>query len=268
MAEPTCASILNAASAAAALGLDAAAAPHQPAAVRSAFRRCALRVHPDKCDDPQASAAFRRLSEAFEEMTSPAVGSSSTRAAGHPPPANARRRRAPCSWTEWEAELRRQEEAERAFVELRSARFAEAVTMRTLRKARAVRVELDERAVAAQAHASPAVATGSKRRRRFSEEPPADRPLREWAPLVEAAESREEPGAEAPAEEANDAAALLAALLYLREEHLYCLFCAERYESAREMERRCPGILEDAHEDTAPGELSSDDHDREDDFGE
>ena len=58
------AGILEAANFYARLGLEEDTA--EPAAVRSAYRSLALKVHPDKCGDPGATEAFKLLSEAFE----------------------------------------------------------------------------------------------------------------------------------------------------------------------------------------------------------
>ena len=130
-------SIIGAVSSAAALGLPSA--PTTPAAVRTAFRRRALRVHPDKCGHSLATEAFRRLTDAYEELTArcTAVAARPCRPAAKPAPMPARRRR-PRSWAEWEAELRRREAAERAFSQMLSSRFAQRHAARSLRKARGV----------------------------------------------------------------------------------------------------------------------------------
>ena len=263
-------SILDASSSAAALDVQADAAPSD---IRTAFRRRALQVHPDKCSDPQAAEAFRKLSEAYEELTSAPRSASAPRPA--PMPRRSKEARRERSWADWEAELRRQEAAECAFLQLQSSRYTKRRTTGTLRKALQVCAELDERAgithnpllPAAEPQAAAAAPAVGAKRRRFSEEPSAGRRPSE-EPRAKGRFS-EEPGPSAPWEELHDggsAAAtattataggdegeperrLLALLLYLREEHRYCLFCATRYSGAHDMERWCPGVLEGEHED-------------------
>lgn len=65
----TVARVLTAAHAFDALGLPAVAADR--AAVKAAYRRVALAVHPDKSDDPRAEQAFKRLGEAYEVLQNP-----------------------------------------------------------------------------------------------------------------------------------------------------------------------------------------------------
>ena len=52
----------------------------------------------------------------------------------------------------------------------------------------------------------------------------------------------------AAAADAAEPDRLVRLLLYLREVHLYCYFCASRFSSAEEIEACCPGVLESAHE--------------------
>ena len=54
------------------LGLPASSVT-SPAAIRYAFRKRALCVHPDKCEDERAEAAFKILADALECLTSDSV---------------------------------------------------------------------------------------------------------------------------------------------------------------------------------------------------
>jgi len=134
----------------------------------------------------------------------------------------------------WEAALRRYEVLEAGFQRMQSARYADKRAARALAQAERVCTELDERA-----------GIGDNELLR----PPED------------SEGRE--GDELPAErawptfqdECNSAAAgkdpfrLLQLLLYLRETHRYCLFCATRFDDLDDLERNCPGTLEEDHDD-------------------
>ena len=277
-------SIIGAASSAAALGLPAA--PGTAAEVRTAFRRRALRVHPDKCGHSLATEAFRRLTDAYEELTARCATASTQpgrSAAPHTPaPTKKRRQR---SWAEWEAELRKREAAERAFSQMLSSRFAQRHAARSLRKARSVCEELDERAgivnngllpaasraAAAAAAAAADCASRAKRpRRRFTEAPqeePGERcpPAAGSLPPAGRAAAAAAVVEEEPAAREDDPQLLVALLVYLRDTHQYCLFCATRFGSPEELERDCPGVLECDHEEEAGGG-TADDFDGVDDY--
>ena len=49
------------------LGLEAR--QYTSSEVRKAYRGVAIKVHPDKCSDPQATEAFQILSEAFDVLS-------------------------------------------------------------------------------------------------------------------------------------------------------------------------------------------------------
>jgi len=278
-------SIIGAASSAAALGLPAA--PGTAAEVRTAFRRRALRVHPDKCGHSLAAEAFRRLTDAYEELTARCATASTQpgrSAAPHTPaPTKKRRQR---SWAEWEAELRKREAAERAFSQMLSSRFAQRHAARSLRKARSVCEELDERAgivnnvllpAASRAAAAAAAAAAADRasrakrpRRRFTEAPqeePGERcpPAAGSLPPAGRAAAAAAVVEEEPAAREDDPQLLVALLVYLRDTHQYCLFCATRFGSPEELERDCPGVLECDHEEEAGGG-TADDFDGVDDY--
>ena len=276
-------SIIGAASSAAALGLPAA--PTTPAEVRTAFRRRALRVHPDKCGHSLATEAFRRLTDAYEELTARcATAAAQPGRSAVPHTAAPTKKRRQRSWAEWEAELRRREAAERAFSQMLSSRFAQRHAARSLRKARGVCEELDERAGIVNnallpgraATAAAAAADGAPRakrpRRRFTEEAdeepgeryspvPGSLPPSVRAAAVAAAVVEEEPAA---AE--DDPQLLVALLVHLRDTHRYCLFCATRFGSPEELERDCPGVLECDHEEEAGGGAADDFDGVDDDF--
>ena len=275
-------SIIGAASSAAALGLPAA--PTTPTEVCTAFRRRALRVHPDKCGHSLAAEAFRRLTDAYEELTARCATASTQpgrSAAPHTPaPTKKRRQR---SWAEWEAELRRREAAERAFSQMLSSRFAQRHAARSLRKAQGVCEELDERAgivnnvlLPATSRAAAAAADGASRakrpRRRFTEaqEEPGEPCLPAPESLPRAARAAAAAAAavveEEPAAAEDDPRLLVALLVHLRDTHQYCLFCATRFGSPEELERDCPGVLECDHEEEAGGGTADDFDGVDDDF--
>jgi hypothetical protein len=278
-------SIIGAASSAAALGLPAPLRCALPSAaeVRTAFRRRALRVHPDKCGHSLATEAFRRLTDAYEELTARCATASTQparSAAPHTPaPTKKRRQR---SWAEWEAELRKREAAERAFSQMLSSRFAQRHAARSLRKARSVCEELDERdgivnnvllpaasraaaaaAAAAAATAADCASRAKRPRRRFTEEPqeePGERcpPAADSLPPAGRAAAAAAVVEEEPAAPEDDPQLLVALLVYLRDTHQYCLFCATRFGSPEELERDCPGVLECNHEEEAGGGTADD----------
>ena len=279
-------SIIGAASSAAALGLPAA--PTTPTEVRTAFRLRALRVHPDKCSHSLATEAFRRLTDAYEELTARCATAATqprrSTAPHTPAPAKKRRQR---SWAEWEAELRRREAAEQAFSQMLSSRFAQRHAARSLRKARGVCEELDERAgivnnallpaasraAAAAVAAADGASRGAKRpRRRFTEEAheePGERCLPAPGSLTPAGRAAAAAAAvveEEPAAAEDDPQLLVALLVHLRDTHQYCLFCATRFGSPEELERDCPGVLECDHEEEAGGGTADDFDGVDDDF--
>lgn len=215
------ASILAASSAADALGLPAGASA--PADARRAFRRRALRVHPDKCADERAAEAFRVLTDALERYSTGAGAPSRAPQAKKRKSGGAGR-----SWEDWEAELERREEAERCFARLQSGKYASRTLQRTLRRVEAVAEELDERAGV------------------------------EGHELLPGPGGADEAGDEAgvarpPLTDEESAERLLRLLLYLREAHCYCYYCVAAFGDAAELRRGCPGVLEEAHEDEDGG---------------
>ena len=232
------------------------------AAVRHAFRRRALLVHPDKCSHANAERAFRALADAYEALAEPAAQARAlARADGVVGAARhdtKRQRRGASpgrekpsrwrSWAEWERHLERREQLERDFKTAQSRRYIERAAERTLGRAERCVAELDERAgiadnpLTAFAGRVGAAGGGSSDGGTWGHDGFA-----ELYPELHAEASR----AEAAPPPASGAERLLELLLYLRETHCYCLFCASRYDSAEELESVCPGLLELAHEDCA-----------------
>jgi hypothetical protein len=215
--------------------------PLSKAEVRSAFRRRALLVHPDKCSNERSAEAFRLLSDALEEVEDePERARLAASAAADGGRANKRRRghdsgaarsRQSRSWAEWERELRRREELERAFKSFNSARYATRGAARTLRRVEKLVFELDEKAGVAR---HPLV------------------PPDPWAPPDEADAAHgvlADPGSVARETSRH----LLELLVYLRAHYCYCAFCGVRYDDDDDLDRSCPGVTEEAHEDDESG---------------
>lgn len=242
-AEPMITAILAAESHHEALGL--CSEKLVPAAVRTAFRRRALICHPDKvratapAESARAEAAFRRIAVAFDALHEPKAGSTTE-------PRAKRRRHAnssagqggrseeehgeEASWDEWERDLRRFEDLERWFVGLQSARYADRHTRRLLEKAAKTVTELDERAGVAD---NPElIAIDSE--------------------LADGGYTGCNDGCETQPE-----LHLANLLLYMREQHKYCFFCATRFEDLEDLERTCPGLTEADHAQAAE-ELTGD----------
>ena len=210
----------------AALGL--AASRQSQADVRKAFRKRALLVHPDKCDSERSHQAFQTLAAAYEAVHDPvqqhrllnATSREPKRARREKPKADGARCR---SWAEWERELERRDQLERSFLAAQGQRYAQRKAVQSLRRAERCVAELDARAGI------------------------------DDNPLVPASDGGSDAGGAvsggAAAEDAADPGRLLHLLLYLRETHLYCLFCGSRFDSMDELESYCPGLLAEAHDD-------------------
>lgn len=202
------------------VGVDAS-----PGDIRTAFRRRALKVHPDKCDDEHASIAFARLTDALENLQQqqPAPWRHRSQAAQG---FKRKRRRTDSgttrSWKEWERELDRREEQERCYHRLQSDRYAQRHAAGLLLKVCKVADELDERAGITENELLP--------RTDDDDECPGS--------LVGAS-----------GDTAADTERLLDLLTYVRERHLYCYFCCTGYGSEEGLRRDCPGMLEEDHED-------------------
>lgn len=225
------------------LGFSADEPEIEPAAIRSAFRKRALIVHPDKCADERAADAFRVLSEAFENMHNPAEQQRLRRAAAQSSePSSKKRRAAPSarSWKEWEVQLRQYEELEECFRSMQRSRYANRRAASTLRKAERVCVELDERAAILDNELLPPGA--------------AEHALHEVD------------GTAGEASTEHDPERLVRLLVYLRATHRYCLFCGAFFQDDADLRQNCPGALEEAHED-AGCDAPDDDDDDYADFG-
>eukprot|EP00965_Chrysotila_dentata_P201992 6180863-Pleurochrysis_carterae.AAC.2 len=189
--------------------------------VRSAFRKRALVVHPDKCKHSLAEEAFRALVEAFESLHNPVnlrrAYDERTKTDEKPPAKRARKQSSRAartseagnntarswSWAELERNLHRYEELEKRFKSSQSTKYAVRRAVSSLQQAQRVCADLDERAGIVQnplLHAEAATLD-------VSTQPEMAGPV------------------------AADPLHLLQLLLYLRETHLYCLFCGQRCAS-------------------------------------
>lgn len=237
------AAILSAESHFEALGLDENCGPYEPAAVRQAFRRLALLVHPDKCVHTLATEAFQRLSDAFESLhdaneqarcRASAARDREPRPSADGPRQKKRRRSAPQrTWADVERELRRLDELERLYSSMQRSRFADRHAAATLRRVVNVAAELDERACIEHNELTGQAASDG------GEDGGGEGGVAVPGSLAERC---------AAAADAAEPDRLVRLLLYLREVHLYCYFCASRFSSAEEIEACCPGVLESAHE--------------------
>jgi hypothetical protein len=192
------------------------------------------------------------------------------------------------SWAEVERELQRQEELQRTFLAAQRRRYSDRNAVHTLQRAERCTAELDERSglmdnpllsavascgdvVKAPSRAPEVPPAGrwdhdgcseihlkARRRRKFTEEGPMEAPepsSRRRVAFVAAGAGPSSPTQEAPPAPPpqtvpllDDSERLLHLLLYLRETHLYCLFCGRAFASREQLETHCPGALEEAHE--------------------
>ena len=174
------------------LGFSKDQSPIAPAVIRSAFRKRALGVHPDKSSHERAPQAFLILSEAFEALHDPREqarrrSSESAQSRASKPPSKRRRTAPPSrtrSWKEWEQDLRRYEELERCFQSMQRSKYADRKATLALRRAAQICTELDERAripgnelllsnTQGNAKAAGTGAAVCSRRRRFTESGPS-----------------------------------------------------------------------------------------------
>ena len=227
------------------LSADDAANGVSASAVRHAFRKRALVIHPDKCNDERAGAAFQMLSDSLEQLSSATLapqGTPSSSGMHHQKStgtATKRRRTSDGresrrSWAEWERELARRDELERCFQRMQCDQYAQRRTANVLLKVCNVCDELDERA---------GITDNALLLRAELEDAAPGSPL---PPLL---------GASSDAR--ADSARLLSLLLYLRERHLYCYFCCARYGDSGELQSVCPGVLEADHEEDGGGRVGA-----------
>eukprot|EP00656_Telonema_subtile_P013723 TRINITY_DN16974_c0_g1_i2.p1 TRINITY_DN16974_c0_g1~~TRINITY_DN16974_c0_g1_i2.p1 ORF type:complete len:229 (+),score=34.18 TRINITY_DN16974_c0_g1_i2:39-725(+) len=143
------------------LGLEIGAI--SPSEVRKTYRAVAIKVHPDKCADPQATECFQLLSEAFDVLSNPrtqneyldSLSSRSTGGGGNGGQRKQKRRKGQRwwqarSWEEIDRRMRMQEAAEKAmrqtFISGKSSKYAERKVFQSLRQAESSCQDLDERA--------------------------------------------------------------------------------------------------------------------------
>eukprot|EP00310_Coccolithus_braarudii_P013797 CAMPEP_0183340914 /NCGR_PEP_ID=MMETSP0164_2-20130417/7303_1 /TAXON_ID=221442 /ORGANISM="Coccolithus pelagicus ssp braarudi, Strain PLY182g" /LENGTH=248 /DNA_ID=CAMNT_0025511121 /DNA_START=16 /DNA_END=762 /DNA_ORIENTATION=- len=219
---------------------DALGIPHEkhtPAQVRTAFRRRSLSIHPDKCEHDKATEAFNALVAAFESLHDPTSQERALRLSQASEPRAKRSRAAGIncgaarrsrsgasdqrgrSWCDWDEALRRYDELESSFRTAQRERFARRRAAHTLRQAEQACIELDERAGVAD------------------------------NPLVETPDSgADSTGGVQGEEDPSNPHRLVQLLLYLRDEHSYCIYCATRYTDSEDMASHCPGLTEVEHE--------------------
>eukprot|EP00747_Dinoflagellata_sp_TGD_P219690 gnl/TRDRNA2_/TRDRNA2_91771_c0_seq1.p1 gnl/TRDRNA2_/TRDRNA2_91771_c0~~gnl/TRDRNA2_/TRDRNA2_91771_c0_seq1.p1 ORF type:complete len:389 (+),score=50.54 gnl/TRDRNA2_/TRDRNA2_91771_c0_seq1:77-1243(+) len=222
--------------------------------IRKSYRQLALTVHPDKCKEPDAKAAFQRLSEAFEELSSVAsqraylVSLSKVSAApgsqrpitttAAPRPTSRPGRKAKWwdtkTWEEFEERLKTREAAEKTmqqnFRSRMSAMHALTAIRQTIIRAERLVKTLDD-----------------KHKPRL---PPSDLWPPEYDPVTGMQMTL--PGAAKRRPELDDqeyaTTRVVDILTYLRSVHLYCIFCECDFKDTADMSANCPGFTEEEHD--------------------
>ncbi|CAK9059562.1 unnamed protein product [Durusdinium trenchii] len=231
------------------------------ATVRSQYRRLALAVHPDKCQDPRAKEAFQLLSEAFEQLSSETLQAQLLGATGRARPAPQGRGPAQAdetkahwwdtkTWEEFEERLRHRDRAEQALRRqycggLR-ARFATRKVRGQVFAAERSVEHLDRQKGLPESPLWPPESTQAARD--LEEEVAKARQTEPWP----GAANELLPDYQERLELNNPGLAiqrLLELMTHLRTVHLYCLFCGCTYDSANDMDRNCPGITEEEHDE-------------------
>ncbi|CAJ1341694.1 unnamed protein product [Effrenium voratum] len=230
--------------------------------VRSHYRRLALAVHPDKCSDAKAKDAFQALSEAFEKLSSEVGQKQCLKEAGIFQ-GKARQAQRPQSqddtkahwwdtktWEEFEERLRHRQRAEEALTRQYSsglrARFATFKVRNYVKAAERAVEHLDRQKELPESPLWPPESTQAARD--LEEEVAKARQTEPWP----GAANELLPDYQERAE-LNDAALAIQRLLelmtHLRTVHLYCIYCGCTYDSPADMDRNCPGITEEEHDE-------------------
>eukprot|EP00933_Yihiella_yeosuensis_P018648 TRINITY_DN15239_c0_g2_i1.p1 TRINITY_DN15239_c0_g2~~TRINITY_DN15239_c0_g2_i1.p1 ORF type:complete len:318 (+),score=63.26 TRINITY_DN15239_c0_g2_i1:112-1065(+) len=235
--------------------------------VRKHYYKLALLVHPDKNEDPRANAAFQALSAAFERLSSE-VGQASylkevskvNHQVNHA--CSERRERSQeekdkqarwwdtKTWEEFEHRLKHRERAEAAL---------------TKQFFTGQRVRFERRKVRGQVRCAERSVEHCDRNQGLSESelwPPESRQAARdlEAEVLQARLTELYPGQADEALPNYDERAelddpkvaivrLLELMTHLRTVHLYCLYCGCKYDSPEDMDRNCPGITEEEHDE-------------------
>jgi len=203
------------------------------AEVRRAYKVIALKVHPDKCRHERATEAFQLLSEAFDTLHDRDSQSDylasltrNKRYERHERPAKRKKRSRRSwyqgrSWEDIERHLRQREAAEKAmrqnFMSSMSSKYNERKWRAQLSQAERTCYDLDNKAQILENDLWPA-------------QPNEDGEV----PLLDAQSAFRR---------------LNEALLYMRDEYHYCMFCGINFTDGADLERTCPGFSEEDHDD-------------------
>ena len=232
-----------------------------PDQVKKAYRKKALLVHPDKCKHKEAKAAFQRLSEAYEALSSATAQrrylsfsgqKQQTKQKDQQRPKQQRRR-----WWEdvdfetFERRWRRREEAERtmrtSFVSSMSQKFGKRRLTDQLVAIEQTTEQLDMGKSLLQSDLWPPRVTGEEDTDDslsfFAKSRSAPGVKDAYLPKSERAELEDVQYVTGRFSDCNE---------YLRDEHSYCFFCGRAYESQTELNRLCPGATEQSHEESQP----------------
>mmetsp|Transcript_23432 Transcript_23432/g.51803 ORF Transcript_23432/g.51803 Transcript_23432/m.51803 type:complete len:347 (+) Transcript_23432:141-1181(+) len=229
----------------------------EPATIKTRYRQLALQVHPDKCGDPRAKAAFQKISTAFETLNTSEAQERYLRnqcktGAGRGGRRSDKRSAAATqsgsrwwdtrTWVEFERRFRRREAMEAAlkvkFLSQVQGKFQHRKLRRQVICAEKACEQLD-------------------RARDMDESdlwPPEMRELPNKVelqiPAFEGAKTAWDELMERNELEDSEYCAnrLVDLLTHLRAVHVYCLHCGCHFEGAEDLEGSCPGFDEDAHE--------------------
>lgn len=248
--------------------------------VRRQYRKLALAVHPDKCKDSRAKEAFQALSEAFEQLSTEAGQAKHLRQASDRPGVHAAAARRSKhqqeqqqresdmrakwwdtkTWEEFEERLKHRERAEAALKKQFSiglrARFEWRKVRGQVRAAERSVEHCDRNAGLPESELWPPEARQAAR----EAEEEAAKNIHSEA-FFGAAEATRPNYDERP--ELDDPNAAMARLLdlmtHLRTVHLYCLYCGCKYDSPGDMDRNCPGITEEEHDEATSAAMQTSD---------
>jgi curved DNA-binding protein CbpA len=223
--------------------------------VKKAYRRLALLIHPDKCNHASAKAAFQRLSEAYDSLNSETaqrryLSFSETKHVEPPKQKNRRRWWENTSFADFERRWKRREEADQAmrssFVSSMSQKFGQRKLVGQMIAIEKATEQLDGNASLSRNELWPPL-TPDEEADTVSFLPGGSKPTAMKDSYLPRSERPELEDTEYVSQRFADT------MGYLRDEHHYCFWCGSAYSCDTELQRVCPGITEQCHEESSGG---------------